>query len=611
MVLFASAVSCTATSRDTIPQQQQTLFITPADPTAGEFAAVGATASKPHSTSAFTAAAVTATATLLGSLNTTTITADGGVKDRDREVHKLPLAPGEYVLEAMWQPLPSTLGVQQPAATAAATATGATAGLSSAAMALLQETQQVWLRTQNESLLALRTTHRVLICTNKLEVLNSHVYCTGFKATGSNENDVGGGGVAGTDGLLSGFLQKLLSPQQSKVIRSTAAKDSTGPAARVTDAVTGLSWVGAAVVYTSESGAVRFLLPAPCVLNKAMTGSLSSPAAVPIFRSLGQRMLRRPVPAYNNNTRSAKASGPRLLGSNDTDGGLLCTLPRNISTTLPGSHRVIAVLSDRALVSYLRRDDAYHSVTAVHQVAFTQRPLNPLEPLILGLIALDHMRAHQQSVRAPLVQVVRHCSDVVSALMTYYVSPRAESTTAAAAGGGALPSAQCSRLLSLAVTQYHAQQRTSPVTAPAAAAISSSGGVGGGVGGGDGKSADPNPHLSRAAALAVGLHSQQSRAANCGEFPAVRWVPSGMKFHVATQCGLLRIAAMEALSSRPELQELLLDADSYAGNAVPHMHRSLSTQLGAAALYFLAIAARSAAGKSFTKAANCYIFVSL
>ena len=39
----------------------------------------------------------------------------------------------------------------------------------------------------------------------------------------------------------------------------------------------------------------------------------------------------------------------------------------------------------------------------------------------------------------------------------------------------------------------------------------------------------------------------------------MRWVPSGFKFYVAAQSGLLKLAALELLSSRVELQELVLD----------------------------------------------------
>lgn len=534
VVLFASAPTATAC---------QTLYATAADPTAKEYLSVGDPAPQPGT---------------VGTSNTTAIS-------RDRSNHSLQLAPGETLLEAEWQPLPST-AAQQPA------------GLTGDALALLLETQQIWLRSRGEPLLALRTTHRVLMCTNKLEVLNAHIYCkpSSLKVTSGLE----AASIAGTDGILSSFLQDLLSAQQATVARSTAAKEYKGPTAKISDTVTGVAWMGAALCYTCESGAVHYLLSAPCVRDGGLINVPAPPAAVPIFRALGHRMQRSGAAG------TSQCRGARQC-RNETDRGLLCTLPRNISTTLTGSHRILAVLSDRALVSYLRRDDAYHSVTSLHQVAFSQRPLNPLEPLVLGLIALDNLRARQAStlnsslLSGPplLVHSAQHRQDAVDVLMCNYVSPRAESTTTA---GGARPSAQCSRRLSLAISQYQAQCKTTAIAGAGTLQVS------GALTKRSGATALPG-----AIALAVGLHSQLVRAATCGEFPAVRWVPSSVKYHAAAQVGLLKVAAMELLSSRAELQELLLDSDGYAGNAVPHVHRPQAAQLVAGALNFLVLSQRS------------------
>ena len=70
-----------------------------------------------------------------------------------------------------------------------------------------------------------------------------------------------------------------------------------------------------------------------------------------------------------NNSSGGNDTSESTLHSSETSRGLLCSLPRNISTSLPCSQRVIAVLSDRVLISYLRRDDGYHSVTTLPQLA--------------------------------------------------------------------------------------------------------------------------------------------------------------------------------------------------------------------------------------------------
>jgi hypothetical protein len=498
----------------------QTVYALPANPTASDFAAAG----RPHTGPAYSAGPVHS----------------GG---DNKGCASLRLAAGEILLEAVWQPSPSAL--------CATAAEGQLCkGLSPEVAAALRDQQALWLTLAQQPLLALRTTRRVLLCNAQLRVLNEAVFvehagCSSGLPTAQ---------ATGTDSIASAFLRRL----QASAKRPAAEPPSMPLSPSVCrDAAVGVTWLGAALCYTCESGAVHYLLPAPAAAPSVTGGSLAS---APVLRAMGLRS-RAPGRA---GTAQVGRSGSGAFG--DDGRGVLCTLPRNLSTSAPCSVLVVAVLADRILLAYLRSDDT----PAAPLVAFTQRPMNPLEPLALSLVALERL--------SPGGGAGGSRRDLLSLLLSFYVSPRSDGP--AASGAGARPSGQVTRRLALALA-------TLPAVAPAVKAHSV------GVG-----------PLSGAAltAFVAGTHPAG------GELPLTRWIPSGFKYWTRVRAGLHKLAALELLSVRSELQEMLLDSEAYGGAALPHPQRALSTQLTAAALLLFVQAASHPQAQSTASAATAAAF---
>ena len=144
----------------------------------------------------------------------------------------LTLHPGEGVIEAVWQPPPSCFGLRK----------------ATASQALLRQQRGAWMyRSARNSvggaptaafataveefipLLGVLTTHRVLLLSSTLEVLNEirHTLANSQTASASPGGSGGSGGRGGGEA----------------------------------DMVTSLSWAGGALLYASKGGAVSFLLP--------------------------------------------------------------------------------------------------------------------------------------------------------------------------------------------------------------------------------------------------------------------------------------------------------------------------------------------------------------
>ena len=614
----------------------------------------------------------------------------------------LQLRPGETLLEVAWQPLPSALGLHHhycspsartdgnpsvpssssaaAPATAAATAAASGADISTSSSPVVQpddlsdlaRLQSVWLadseggpstrpaRTgrgtgvgeggSGKPLLGLRTSQRVIICTCKLQVVSSHTFVgwhTTEKVAGdaTSAGDAGGARVTGLQGADSNIaaLIRSLSPSSENV---SGAVHSGRMACQ--DSVRSIAWVGAALSYVCESGAVRYLLPtvAPTACTHPASLGPASAAAVrrclgtassPQHRALGllappRRVTRGLRTASSLNSLNAcigsRGNHPYKSGSSSGDsgtegdalaaGGLLCALPRNQSSTLPGTQQVVAVLSDRLLVVYLRRDNgtAFHGTCPLPQLAYTQRPVNPAEPLALSLLALDTTTTTTSATLLsagagfkPQQEVLRAARlSCLTALISTYFSPRLEVGGGGGQGGGALPSSQGSRRLLLALS-------THPLGAAARSQAGEDAGtdavgyiIGRSRGVGDPSAAPTSEPLPAPSSAAVqiaglscavsGLYHKMSGQVTAGDFPRMRWMPSGVRLLSALRAGRWGLAAMELLggssgAARAELQELLLDPHAFAGSVLPHAHRSNGVRIASAAVLLMLLLSSS------------------
>lgn len=359
----------------------------------------------------------------------------------------------------------------------------------------LQRLQEVWLLNNAEPLIGLRTNKRVIICTYQLKVLNVLFY------------------------------------NKAYIIR---------------DAVLSIAWIGGTLSYTLESGGIHYLLPSSFLINNVEDGFNTMESSV-IQRTLGIRKNNSKENYSNSNI------GTNSMHRFDSTKGIFCSLPRNISTTLPSSGVVIAVLPDRMLIAYLRMDVySFNSTTTLPQLVFAQRPCNPVEPLILGLTSIKNFPCNNHTIYAN-EEVGVYRQDTIYSLLDFY--------------GGPLNTALCSTRLAFALAQYQSNSELSIANKDT-----------------NTKKLASETQLSIAVASVVGLNTTQISSSSNADDHIVRWIPLGFKFFVGSRSKLLKSSVLELLSVRPELQELVLDINAYGGSYLPHRRSALAKQYFSAAL---------------------------
>ena len=291
------------------------------------------------------------------------------------------------------------------------------------------------------------------------------------------------------------------------------------------DPASGLSWVGAALIFARESGALCYLLPgAP-----------------------------RPCPGPGPNA-ALQLERRRGLGLPPADApaalcGALCSLPRG-PTSAGGTWAPVVCLPDRVLLAAC--DGAFSSAP----LRLLCRPLLPAEPLLLSLLSLldtpsspglGPALADPYPNAAPEARARREeaLAAATSLLCTYLP---ARPLPGGSSGAGALPSAQASRALAAAL-------------------------------------ADAGPDFALLAALVVGVAPAVSGAPQSAEPPTLRWLPPALRFCLAVSAGRPCEAALGLVQGvQPELLEPFLDPASYVD--LPHPQSRAAQQLadGAAAL---------------------------
>ena len=266
---------------------------------------------------------------------------------------------------------------------------------------------------------------------------------------------------------------------------------STMRCGRWDDPASSIAWMGAALLYTTRSGAIQCLLPAPPLpLRSTPSTATSSRASHSRFidhggysRSADQCValalgflpaLASIIKSHNNRfnnidklTHGGKAThsggGSTSMvdmsangGMDNTDlcSGRLCSLPRDM--TAAGGLALLAVAQDRLLLVHCSNcsipipESVPGSVPWFNTpLSFSSRPCNPVEPLMLGWLALGALQLFPQSNRASEVGAgtaeVEHtkATALVSdaaietalvALAASYLAPRTEPSSGASSG---------------------------------------------------------------------------------------------------------------------------------------------------------------------------------
>jgi len=268
------------------------------------------------------------------------------------------------------------------------------------------------------------------------------------------------------------------------------------------------------------------------------------------------------------------------------------------------------------LVAFLRRDESYSSTTFLPVLAFTQRCTNPIEPLILGLVALDNNNNNNNNsyqsnssnssmcipTPTPLPPLSSSSSnssprssaipdprlDIISTLLQYYCC---------SVDGTKLSTSHCTNKLLLALMSFQNSDRRLSIqnnNKEEGGTLDDDKGII------DSTTITALDRLRVSVASTAGLASRSTRTLGSGDFPMVRWLPSGFKFFVGLNARLPYLSALDLISStRPELLDLLMDAaGTYGGTSLPHRQSQIAKQYSACALLMLGLSMSTSSSRS-------------
>ena len=286
------------------------------------------------------------------------------------------------------------------------------------------------------------------------------------------------------------------------------------------DKVTSMQWLGISLVYSSASGSVHYIVPS------AVTQTLSQ-------EQLIENLLRN------------RSLGMENLHSHHR--GHLCSLPSNCFEL--GALRILACLPDRILYAASAVDPS----TGLINMSIMARPCLPVEPMILGLLAVKDAAVSLQTssednaIALPwkkrAITIEQYCDKMVYCLVMLYFKARFSTGSKEDEEFGNKPSSHSSRRLCTELFSRR-QDDTCRGLAVIAAAITLS-------------DIDPTE-----------------------EFPPTRWLPPSFKFEVALAADMPSQACLELMAGRLEMQDAFLDAQAYVD--LPHPKSAKAMQIAAA-----------------------------
>lgn len=282
------------------------------------------------------------------------LTNPGNVSIDLSTVDRFVLRDGERVVDAIWQPLPSCFGLR-----------------SSTASEEQRVLHQSWLPPSKAPLLGILTTHRVIIMsTSSLLSISSELY------------------------FMRSPLLTTPDPKVDAEYMNTVEVSN--------DLITSIAWVGSALCYVRESGAVEYLLP---------KSPIDCSASMPLVRH-----------AFGVSSASGYITGH------------LFSLPKNKSVGLD----LISFLPDRLLFAY----SAFDPSALCMRVVVSQRPCLPFEPLMLSLLSVSKLHDSLSGGLQPSVE------GLLKSLCVNYLPPK---PVAGANSQSALPNTQASLYLTVAL----------------------------------------------------------------------------------------------------------------------------------------------------------------
>eukprot|EP01038_Epipyxis_sp_PR26KG_P008711 gene8711-11771_t len=446
----------------------------------------------------------------------------------NEKVNRLNFELEEYIIDLLWQPLPSLLSFRKSTAQN-------TASVQSASLPWLLSHEN---KQEPCPMIGILTTKRVLLVDNNLEIINSFQYghLTTFSSQQSNKSNG------------NNNINDMLNELNGNYAEQTSEKElfsSNFPIKNINELISSIIWMGSVLLYISESGSVNYLIPSgkPSIKshsininnnnnnnnnnNSHSNDAITTDNNESYFYQSESRLLGIQGHGYYNNYKSQLSYDQNEVYS-------FLNLPRNIS--MNQSVRIIGVLSDRLIIVYMKpsrvklSNDCKNIIFTCPQSTYTTRPINPVEPIILGLITQNNS---QNDIEFDNIY------SLISLLISYYYHPKSVSVSSTMIQ----PNSHVTRRIIFYLSNIRG--------------------------------------FESFASVIIGKSANDTSV----NFPKSRWIPSGSKISLLHKIGDYQHSIIELLASsgKSALVDLFNQTETYGGTSLPHIDNHFSKQYKAVA----------------------------
>jgi hypothetical protein len=285
--------------------------------------------------------------------------------------HALLLQKSETILEVMFQPFSRPFSEQNQ---------------------LIIDLLHVFEWNQSDCFVAVLTTKRLLLLDAvTLEIVSSVTHSTGELVNSTSSVAI----HSAVENFHLEGMESILRRNSGGNTTTTATTNGRTPSGgfshKIEERITGMNFIGNTLVFTSEWGIVRYLLPLSAASSAGKKMMLMM-RRTPMKFQMIQRALGMNSSHYSF-----------LTNIHSLSMGKICSLPRNLSSNFSSGLRVVGLFPDRLMITFPERFSQAPSSFSSLPGALTRfssgsffptvsfRPWNPLEPLLMSLFT-SHLR---------------------------------------------------------------------------------------------------------------------------------------------------------------------------------------------------------------------------
>jgi hypothetical protein len=285
--------------------------------------------------------------------------------------HALLLQKSETILEVMFQPFSRPFSEQNQ---------------------MIIDLLNVFEWNQSDCFVAVLTTTRLLLLDAvTLEIVSSVTHSSGELVNSTSSVAI----HSAVENFHLEGMESILRRNSGGNTTTTATTNGKTPSGgfshKIEERITGMNFIGNTLVFTSEWGIVRYLLPLSAASSAGKKMMLMM-RRTPMKFQMIQRALGMNSSHYSF-----------LTNIHSLSMGKICSLPRNLSSNFSSGLRVVGLFPDRLMITFPERFSQAPSSFSSLPGALTRfssgsffptvsfRPWNPLEPLLMSLFT-SHLR---------------------------------------------------------------------------------------------------------------------------------------------------------------------------------------------------------------------------